>query len=270
VTTQAHNGEQPASGPVPQHRVTVASVDDDTLIREGVARLLTGLDVVATFARVEALLDARPVVDVVLLDLSIPTALAASPVDILQGVRGVAAVVQAGYRVLIYTNERRREVLAGCLAAGAQGVVHKSEPLPAIVEAARAVACGQIVITTALTGLAEVVQRRGRLAALSPRSSKSYTGGHAVSRSSPSGPGSTSHRRRRRNTCPKSTDASPSTCATTHRPTSNASWASDLETSWTDRPRNDPTQPANHGKEGQWMSNASAHLDSGGPWSRFW
>jgi len=169
VTTQAHNGEQPASGPVPQHRVTVASVDDDTLIREGVARLLTGLDVVATFARVEALLDARPVVDVVLLDLSIPTALAASPVDILQGVRGVAAVVQAGYRVLIYTNERRREVLAGCLAAGAQGVVHKSEPLPAIVEAARAVACGQIVITTALTGLAEVVQRRGRLAALSPR-----------------------------------------------------------------------------------------------------
>ena len=169
MTTEAHNGEQPASGPVPQHRVTVASVDDDTLIREGVARLLTGLDVVATFARVEALLDARPVVDVVLLDLSIPTALAASPVDILQGVRGVAAVAQAGYRVLIYTNERRREVLAGCLAAGAQGVVHKSEALPAIVEAARAVACGQIVITTALTGLAEVVQRRGRLAALSPR-----------------------------------------------------------------------------------------------------
>jgi len=71
--------------------------------------------------------------------------------------------------VLIYTNERRREVLAGCLAAGAHGVVHKSEPLPAIVEAAQAVAGGQIVITTALTGLAEVVQRRGRLAALSPR-----------------------------------------------------------------------------------------------------
>jgi DNA-binding NarL/FixJ family response regulator len=52
--------------------VTAASVDDDTLIREGVARLLTGLDVVDTFARVEALLDPRPVVDVVLLDLTIP------------------------------------------------------------------------------------------------------------------------------------------------------------------------------------------------------
>ena len=169
MTTQAGNGQEPASTLVPRHRVTAASVDDDTLIREGVARLLTGLDVVATFARVEALLEARPVVDVVLLDLSIPAALAASPGNILQGVRGVAAVAQAGYRVLIYTNERRREVLAGCLAAGAHGVVHKSEPLPAIVEAARAVAGGQIVITTALTGLAEVVQRRGSMAALSPR-----------------------------------------------------------------------------------------------------
>jgi DNA-binding NarL/FixJ family response regulator len=168
VTTQARDGEEPTSGPSPQQQVSAVSVDDDTLIREGVARLLTGLDVVATYPRVEALLDARPVVDVVLLDLSIPAALASTG-DILQGVLGVAAVAAAGYRVLIYTNERRREVLAGCLAAGAHGVVHKSEPLPAIVEAARAVAAGQIVITTALTGLAEVVQRRGRMAALSPR-----------------------------------------------------------------------------------------------------
>lgn len=169
MSTEARDGEEPKGGLVPQHRVTAVSVDDDTLIREGVARLLTGLDVVATFARVEALLDARPVVDVVLLDLKIPATLAASQFGTLQGLRGVAAVVQAGYRVLIYTNERRREVLAGCLAEGAHGVVHKSEPLPAIVEAARKVAGGQIVITTALAGLAEVVQRRGSMAVLSPR-----------------------------------------------------------------------------------------------------
>jgi DNA-binding NarL/FixJ family response regulator len=169
VTPQARDGEDPVSTRTPQRRVTVASVDDDTLIREGVARLLTGLDVVATFPRVEALLEARPVVDVVLLDLSIPAALVSRPRDILQGVCGVAAVAQAGYRVLIYTNECRREVLAGCLAAGAHGVVHKSEPLPAIVQAARAVADGQIVVTTALTGLAEVVQRKGSMARLSPR-----------------------------------------------------------------------------------------------------
>ncbi|HEY5182560.1 MAG TPA: response regulator transcription factor [Dermatophilaceae bacterium] len=169
MTPQARDGEDPVSTPAPQGRVTVASVDDDTLIREGVARLLTGLDVVATFPRVEALLEARPVVDVVLLDLSIPAALVSSPRDILQGISGVAAVVQAGYQVLIYTNECRREVLAGCLAAGAHGVVHKSEPLPAIVQAVREVADGQIVVTTALSGLAEVVQRRGSMARLSPR-----------------------------------------------------------------------------------------------------
>jgi DNA-binding NarL/FixJ family response regulator len=183
VTRQALDGEEPEITRTPQGRVTVASVDDDTLIREGVARLLTGLDVVATFPRVEALLDALPVVDVVLLDLSIPAAAmvgsaskgvsssqgVSSSTGVLQGVCGVAAVAQAGYRVLIYTNEYRREVLAGCLAAGAHGVVHKSEPLPAIVAAARAVADGQFVVTTALTGLAEVVQRRGSLARLSPR-----------------------------------------------------------------------------------------------------
>lgn len=149
--------------------VSVACVDDDTLIREGVARLLVGLNVVAAFARVEALLTAHPDVDVVLLDLSIPAASGASASDVIQGVQGVAAVAHAGYRVLIYTNERRREVLAGCLAAGANGVVHKSEPLTAVVEAARQVAAGQVVITTALTGLAEAIARRGTMAPLSPR-----------------------------------------------------------------------------------------------------
>ena len=157
----------PAQAPEPL--ISAACVDDDTLIREGVARLLVGLNVVAAFARVEELLEAHPDVDVVLLDLSIPAAVLASPSDVMQGVRGVAAVAHAGYRVLIYTNERRREVLAGCLAAGANGVVHKSEPLTAVVEAARQVAAGQVVITTALTGLAEAIARRGTMSPLSPR-----------------------------------------------------------------------------------------------------
>jgi DNA-binding NarL/FixJ family response regulator len=169
VTTTRAPGGDLAATEVPAPQVSAVCVDDDTLIREGVARLLVGLTVVATFARVEALLESRPDVDVVLLDLSMPAAVAASPSDVMQGVQGVAAVAQAGYRVLIYTNERRREVLAGCLAAGANGVVHKSEPLPAVVEAARQVAAGQVVITTALTGLAEAITRRGTMAPLSPR-----------------------------------------------------------------------------------------------------
>lgn len=145
----------------------VACVDDDTLIREGLRRLLPGLDVVGAYDSVEAFLASRSDVDIVLLDLRLhdsgPTSRQA------QGVRGIGAVTDAGYRVLIYTNERRRQVLAGCLAAGARGVVHKSEPLESVVDAARRVAAGQIVVTTALVGLAEVVQRRGGLPNLSPR-----------------------------------------------------------------------------------------------------
>nr|WP_276511213.1 response regulator transcription factor [Kineosphaera limosa] len=147
--------------------VTVACVDDDTLIREGLARLLPGMRVVGAFATVEAFLAQRPAAQVVLLDLWLRDPGAAALIG--QGAAGVTAVQRAGYRVLIYTNERRREVLAGCLAAGAQGVIHKSESLETLVDAARRVAGGQVVITTALAGLAEVVERRGGLPHLSPR-----------------------------------------------------------------------------------------------------
>ncbi len=147
--------------------VTLASIDDDTLIREGIARLLRGVRVVGTYEMVEEFLAARPLVDVVLLDLWLRTP--GGDATIRQGAAGVAAVHRAGYRVLIYTNERRREVLAGCLAAGAQGVIHKSESLETVVGAVRRVAAGQVVVTTALAGLAEIVERRGGLPHLSPR-----------------------------------------------------------------------------------------------------
>lgn len=162
-------------------QVRLAAIDDDTLIREGVSVLLEGVQVVAAYDRVESFLADRPVVDVVLLDLwlaqdrTVDVLLTAGggavgPDSVqIQGVKAVAAVANIGYRVLIYTNERRREVLAGCLAAGACGIVHKGEPLSAVVAAVVAVAGGRVVITTALAGLAEVVQRRGDLPTLSPR-----------------------------------------------------------------------------------------------------
>jgi two-component system nitrate/nitrite response regulator NarL len=142
-------------------------VDDDTIMRDGLALLVPSLEVVATFATAEAFLAARPAVQVVLLDLKL--AGTGSAAGGLYGVRAVEAVAAAGYRVLVYTNERRRAVLAGCLAAGGRGVVHKAEPLQALAAAAAEVAAGRIVITQALTGLAEVADRRGRLPGLSPR-----------------------------------------------------------------------------------------------------
>lgn len=156
----------------------VACVDDDTLIREGLRRLLPGFEVVGAFASVEAFLASGLAVDVLLLDLHLRDAPDVADLTepdtpwrppVLHGSAGVRAAAEAGHRVLIYTNERRRLVLAGCLAAGASGIVHKSEPLDALLDAARRVARGQVVVTTALIGLAEVVERRGGLPNLSPR-----------------------------------------------------------------------------------------------------
>ncbi len=150
----------------PLKRVRVAVVDDDTVIRDGLPVLLTGTDVVARYPDVDAFLADAPNVDVVLLDLTLT---GAGTTGVLQGARAVAAVVAAGYRPLIYTNERRRAVLLGVLAAGAAGVAHKAEPMRTLHEQILAVADGQIVITTALVGLAELAERRGELPTLTDR-----------------------------------------------------------------------------------------------------
>lgn len=147
-------------------RLRVAVVDDDTVIRDGLRVLLPGLDVVAAHPDAAAFLRDHPAADVVLLDLTLTgTGRGHGP----QGTAAVREVAAAGHRVLVYTNERRRAVLLGCLAAGARGVVHKAEPLDALADAVARVAGGGIVITQALTGLAELADRRGRLPALSPR-----------------------------------------------------------------------------------------------------
>ena len=147
-------------------KVRIAVVDDDTIIREALVHLLPDLQVTMAVSSVEELLAARPETDVVLLDLVLT---GTGRTGLRQGAAAVEAVAQAGYRVLIYTNERRREVLVGCMAAGARGVIHKAEPLAALAEAAAAVAAGHIVITQALVGLAELAERRGGLASLTAR-----------------------------------------------------------------------------------------------------
>ncbi|WP_194904119.1 LuxR C-terminal-related transcriptional regulator [Catenulispora rubra] len=147
-------------------RVRVVGIDDDTIMRDGLALLLTAHDVTATFPSVTEFLRAAPRADVVLVDLKLS---GTGRVAELQGQAAVRAVAGAGYPVLVYTNERRRAVLVGCLAAGARGVVHKAEPLDALADAVSRVAEGHTVITQALTGLAELAGRRGRIPSLSPR-----------------------------------------------------------------------------------------------------
>ncbi|GAA1979017.1 response regulator transcription factor [Catenulispora subtropica] len=147
-------------------RIRVAVVDDDTVIREGLPHLLPDLHVTAAVSSVEELLAAPPEADVILLDLVLT---GTGRTGVRQGAAAVEAVARAGFRTLIYTNERRREVLVGCVAAGAHGVVHKAEPLATLASAVAEVAAGRVVITQALVGLAELAERRGGLASLTPR-----------------------------------------------------------------------------------------------------
>jgi DNA-binding NarL/FixJ family response regulator len=125
------------------------------------------LDVVATFASVEALLAARPVTDLIVLDLLLSTTL--GDPGILQGPKAIIELVRQGYRVSLYTDERRLLVLAHCLSAGASGLVRKSDSLAHNQEAFLRLASGETVVPPSLVGLAELLSRRNRLPELTER-----------------------------------------------------------------------------------------------------
>lgn len=146
-------------------RPRVALVDDSPFIRDGARLLEPDLAVVASYASVEELLVADPDVDVVLLDLRLHPA----PGTSAQGARGVREVAATGAKVLVYTEDRRRMVLAGCLAAGASGVAHKSDPVEWVVDAVRTVARGGVSVTPAVAGVLELAARRGALAPVTGR-----------------------------------------------------------------------------------------------------
>lgn len=153
---------------IPPDRPRVAVVDDDTLVRESLGLRLPELDVVVAAADLDAFRRARvppAALDVVLLDLR----LSGTDGRAVQGRAAVADLAAAGYRVLIYTNDRRPVVLAGCLAAGARGLVHKTEPMGALRAAVAVVVDGGRHISTEIVGLAEVLAHRGLLPSLPPR-----------------------------------------------------------------------------------------------------
>lgn len=143
----------------------VVVIDDDTIIRDGARVLLSQSEVIDCYANVEDFLAVSPETDVVLLDLN----LHGTGTPRMHGAAGVHAVAKAGYRVLIYTNERRLMVLASCLGAGARGIVHKAEPIEAVQDAIDEVSRGGTVTTLALTGLAEAVREHGRMPRLTRR-----------------------------------------------------------------------------------------------------
>ena len=148
--------------------IRVAVIDDDTLVREGVALRLPEIDVVREAATVADFLTEAPApetVEVVLLDLRLT--LVTRPG--VQGRNAVVTLAKLGYRVLIYSNDERPIVLAGCLAAGARGFVHKREPAAELLEALAVVARGGSRISTEIAGVAEHLAHRGHLPRLTAR-----------------------------------------------------------------------------------------------------
>jgi DNA-binding NarL/FixJ family response regulator len=115
-------------------------VDDQAIVRAGVARILSpadGFEVIAECANGREAVDQLPALrpDVVLMDIRMP---------VLDGIAATAALRQAteNISVLVLTTFGEDEVLWGALEAGAAGFVLKDAAADDLIAAVRAVAGG--------------------------------------------------------------------------------------------------------------------------------
>lgn len=141
-------------------------MEDIAALRAGLPALLPGIDFVAVYSHVEPLLVERPAADVVLLDLQLTNQ---EQPAVRQGISAVRAVIDAGYRVCLYTQEERRFVLAAAVAAGAAGLVRKSAGMDEAADVVGTVASGGLVLPHGVVALADALSTRGGLTVLSPR-----------------------------------------------------------------------------------------------------
>lgn len=146
--------------------ITAVIVDDATAIRVSLPALIPEVTFLDSYPNAEALLAARPEVDLVVLDLHLANS---RQPEAHQGIAAIRSLIRADYRVCVYTQEERRFVLAACVAAGALGVVSKAASLDEARQAFAEVAAGRIVVPQSLIGLMEVLVRRDCITLLGPR-----------------------------------------------------------------------------------------------------
>ena len=119
--------------------IRVALVDDQPIVRAGLARILSpadGFEVIAECADGREALDELPALDpdVVLMDIRMP---------VLDGIAATAGLREAADTVvLVLTTFGEDEVLWGALEAGAAGFVLKDSSAEDLIGAVRAVAAG--------------------------------------------------------------------------------------------------------------------------------
>lgn len=124
-------------------------VDDDALVRAGLALMLGGSDELEVVAEAsngrEAVARVREGdVDVVLMDLRMP---------VMDGIDATAAIVAlpSAPRVLVLTTFDADDYVVRALAAGAHGFLLKDTPPAQIVEAIATVTCGEPALSPAIT-----------------------------------------------------------------------------------------------------------------------
>jgi DNA-binding NarL/FixJ family response regulator len=135
--------------PTDDAAIRLAIVDDDALVRSGLAILLRGADGIEVIANatdgdeVEAMVDThRP--DVILMDIRMPR------VDGLAATRRVRARPSPP-QVIVLTTFDTDEYVLHALRAGASGFLLKDTPPPEIVQAIRKVAVGEAMLSPSVT-----------------------------------------------------------------------------------------------------------------------
>lgn len=137
--------------------VRVAAIDDDKMLLQGLQAWLAPLDdieFVAAEVTVEAFVDARHMVDVVLLDLNLR--------DGSRPEENVKRVLATGAAVLVVSTNPDQEQVLATLGAGASGYITKDNDLPVLMEAVRHAAAGTLEISPELAFLLSTDKRPQR------------------------------------------------------------------------------------------------------------
>jgi DNA-binding NarL/FixJ family response regulator len=139
--------------------IQILLVEDHIVFRQALAlafRLESNLHVTGqagSLAEARQLLAEEPAIDVAVLDLDLPDGHGTTLIPEIHA-------VNRGAEVLVLTASVQQIDLARAVEAGAAGLIHKSTPLPGIVDAIERVAAGESLITR--RELIELVQMAGQ------------------------------------------------------------------------------------------------------------